>query len=323
MGFAGKFSLTDLQNLGLNQTKDSSSGCVPNFPTSRSTAESNGFGYPNNGEFDYSDTGAPCNMCAFSYGDDSCTGAIGSPIIAGHRPAVIRKSFHGDPTNCCQTGNLLDSSGNTCDPIYQNSDNCTTALTNYCNNTDNVSSAKCSGFIQKHGKDQFLDTINAYCKKGDNVKGTFCQTMKNAGTDQIVTDYCKANPNDNSFCGCYNLSSDYVSIIDQLAAKGQTLTPWCSLKTCATNSIAYKPYSWDGTCPSNTICLQSINVGSAKTTDFSNINFSCTNNTSTNNVSVGTSILDKIKANLKITFIVTTIVIVIVIVIVIILSSKT
>jgi len=300
MGFAGKFNSSDLQNLGLNQTKDAGSGCVaPNSGSQpgsgRAVAEEHGFGYPNNGEFDFYLGNTPCSRCLFTNGDDSCTGALAP---AGVRPAVKRIAYKGDPTECCQTGNLLDSNSNTCDPKYQNADNCTTALTNFCNNTDNISSSKCAGFIQKHGKDQFLDTINSYCKIKDNVKGTFCQTMKNAETDQIVTDYCKANKDDTSFCGCYNLGSDYVSIINQLAAKGQTLTPWCSLKTCATNSIAYKPYSWDGTCPSMNVCLQSINVGSAQNADFKNINFIC-DNTSTSNTNTVTPSSFNLASNSK------------------------
>ena len=266
-------------------------GCGPDFATgdfqtainnASHDANSIGFRFPETGEFVFSKSNQRCTMNAFNYGYESGAG------VTGFRPQLTRVSYKANLDDCCWNNpGTVDNwiaYGLTCDPKYrdQSSSECRPTMLRLCasdtNGISNMSLSKCQTFYNNNnGPSELTDNVKKYCSTGNNLKDdAFCKNLKTTWKDDLVKTYCAANPNDKDFCGCYNLQ-DYADIISALNAKGQTLIPWCHIKTCAANPTAYKPSTADASkCPSQQICLQGVDVskvgGSA---NFSNVNLSC------------------------------------------------
>lgn len=128
--YPGKFTLADLKDLTKGETKQMNKGCGPLLADS-SIAGSNydmlkkqGFGWPDNGEFEYGGVGDECNMCSLieGYGCE-CQGS-GEKVV-GKRGVVKRVAFKGDLTECC-LANIERQDANktigdyTCDPEIEN-----------------------------------------------------------------------------------------------------------------------------------------------------------------------------------------------------------
>jgi hypothetical protein len=284
MGVAGKFGLEDLQDLKIGEAKDSSSGCLPLISGSqpgsaRAWAEGTGFGYPDNGEFDFNYSGNNnCRMKSFQYGYEEESGIVGT---RGTRASVKRTSYKGERDKCCESGNKTVD-GKTCDPKYSDPliDECSAPLQNFCKNPSNMGSSRCQAYVGKVGtKGNLLESIKTYCTTGDNITSTFCQQkdLKETWTDEAVKAYCSRNPGNTDFCGCFNISPSYLALMKEVERTGTTLIPWCNYTACASNPNAYKPTTADnGNCPAVNVCLQSVQIGSVGgESAFKNVNFTC------------------------------------------------
>jgi hypothetical protein len=277
------FTANDLSTLKIGDTKEYSDGCYPCIQGSQAgggqdvaTNGPNKVYWPNTNEYSWGGLGSSCSMNPdpFKYGF-----GYGSGGVCGQRAIVKRTSYNGDKTNCCISGNVLDGE-NTCDPQYSNIalGNCDSVLSVYCSDSNNISNSKCQDFIAKRGASKLSpNAIQNYCAQGDNIVSNFCQSQpKGVWTDNAVSDYCKKYPNNQSFCGCYNLDATYTAIQNQLSIKGISMFPHCNAKTCASNNLAYIPSNAQP-CPSQDICLQSIDIGSVgNTNSISGVNFNCT-----------------------------------------------
>lgn len=275
------FTANDLATLKLGNTKEYSDGCYPCIEGSQggggqdvATNGANKVFWPNTNEFSWGGLGSSCSMNPFAYGY-----GYGSGGVCGQRATVKRTSYNGDKTNCCTSGNILDGE-NTCDPIYSDVSlgNCDSILAVYCSKPENVSNSKCQDFVSKRGASKLSpDAIQNYCAKDDNIISNFCQSQtKGAWTDNAVAAYCKKYPTNKSFCGCYNLDETYIAIQNQLEKKGISMFPHCNAKTCAANNLAYISSNVQP-CPSQDICLQTIDIGSVgNTNSISGVNFNCT-----------------------------------------------
>jgi hypothetical protein len=277
------FTANDLATLKIGDTKEYSDGCYPCIQGSQAgggqdvaTNGPNKVYWPNTNEFSWGGLGSSCSMNPdpFKYGYGYGTGGV-----CGQRAIVKRTSYNGNQVNCCTSGNLLDGE-NTCDPQYSNValGNCDSVLAVYCSDPNNISKSKCQDFISKRGASKLSpNAIQNYCAQGDNIISNFCQSQpKGTWTDNAVAAYCKKYPNNQSFCGCYNLDATYIAIQNQLEKKGISMFPHCNAKTCAANNLAYISSNVQP-CPSQDICLQSIDIGSVgNTNSISGVNFNCT-----------------------------------------------
>ncbi len=119
-----------------------------------------------------------------------------------------------------------------------------------------------------------------YCTSG-RLGEAQCQQWAiqngNSDIDARVKEYCSSNPSDLNFCGCYNFTDEVKATQKKLEANGQNITPWCNIGNCSSNTNAYKPYNRDKLCPTQQICIQSIDVGSTQAASFTGIDFSCKN----------------------------------------------
>ena len=286
------FSYDDLLDLKVNETRWHSGVCVP---TIIGTQGGSGLAYakdrvsfPNNNEFELV-VGDNCNMNSNvpNYGEELNNPAWYQGTIGGWRAGVKRKRYNANESFCCATGNK-NFDKNTCDPKWsnRNSNDCQPHMRNYCfvdNKGDYLNKPECNSWLNETlPKNVDESKINLFCSWGNNVIGEFCKANKTVGMDKNVEDYCKRNPTDTDFCGCYNLPEDYKTVQTQLQAKGQTLIPWCNLTQCASNTKAYRASTnKDAVCPSQTICLNNIQVGSANTANLEGVSLSCDQTTTT------------------------------------------
>ena len=276
------FSPNDLTSLKIGDIKEySGGGCYPCISGSQggsgqddATNGPNKVFWPDTNEYAWGGLGSSCSMNPFAYGY-----GYGSGGVCGQRATVKRMSYNGNQTNCCISGSILDGNS-TCDPQYSDVSfgKCDSVLSTHCSDPKNIASGRCIDFISKRGASKLApNAIQSYCATGDNIISTFCQSQpKGIWMDNAVSAYCKKYPTNQSFCGCYNLNATYIAIQQQLEAKGISLLPNCNAQTCAANNLAYIPSNVQ-TCPSQDICLQSIDIGSVgNTSAISGVNFNCT-----------------------------------------------
>jgi hypothetical protein len=128
-------------------------------------------------------------------------------------------------------------------------------------------------------KNSFAKCPREYCLNLNNVGKPECKTWCNenpGACDDVVINYCKANPDDTEYCGCIN-TQKYDALSKSLAKAGSTLLPSCHIEQCVKPS-AYKTQNLKNIiCPSQQICLQGVDLeatGTAKT-ELSNFNFEC------------------------------------------------
>ena len=285
-GYSQTFSLSDLQNLDVNTTREMGHGCGPNvggtaggsgydFLTKR------GFGFPNNGEFQWGGLGSSCSMCSGDYGCDNCTG---TKAVSGRRGTVKRTAYLADPATCCTTqpgGSLLDNK--TCSPDYAASNygngKCNDPMASMCaQGTNIVSNANCvtwrNAVGPSNGQAQAL--MKSYCSKGDNLTNGTCQQWLSANKNELqgwydteVGGYCASHPDNKTFCACYNLPEELKnnSKLSAIAVK-----PYCYYDTCSSGTGAYVSKDMkESTCPVLQVCDQKV---SANLTDSEIMNLS-------------------------------------------------
>jgi len=153
-----KFTLNDLQDLRIGDPpKQMEKGCGaaiegPSAGDCQETLRNKGFGWPDNGEFEWGGMGDNCTLCDGEYGCE-CPGGIG-----GRRGRVKRKAFKGDPSECCLANMERKDAKKivgdyTCDPKYRdpNSTDCTNIYADYCKEGDRMmTDAKCQYLAQSN-----------------------------------------------------------------------------------------------------------------------------------------------------------------------------
>lgn len=258
-------------------------------------------GWSGNGE-----TGS-CYFCNGNTGTTSiessgCTGA--SCAVAGRKLSCKLTSYMGDQTTCCQTG-LTSSSSGTCNPNWGNGDNyssgtCDNVMQSYCtsNNYANWNNTQCQKwYTARSSQDAEKALMLGYCKVGDNIKtdgncNTFC-TANPGMCDTYVASYCAVHPEDQGFCGCYNLPKIWTEgPLTAGAAK-----PACYVPACSSGGVAYRsvPMQTDAThCPSIAICNQTLTANMTNS-EVAALNQSCNiiQTTDTTNNTVTTPVAAK------------------------------
>lgn len=234
------FTVNDLVDLGIGQTKQAGTGCGPNIDGSQPGScldqlTNKGFSWPQNSEFSWGGLGDDCQMCSADYGCD-CT----SNSINGKRGSVKRVAYMADPAQCCIKGTQIIN-GNTCDPQYRgySSTSCDEPMLNYCKNSK-WSTPECMAWTQaavNAGRTVPNVPISNYCQQGTNFTKPECQqwcglvrnnTSMQSACDSSVTNYCSNNPSD-PLCTCMQPPQN-VSQIQNLMATSKV----CWYKPCQT-----------------------------------------------------------------------------------------
>lgn len=272
------YTLQDLQNLGLNQTKQASTGCCPNIGGGQSGSgqqkcRSKGFSWPNNDEFAWGGLGGSCSMCsdtAKGYGCSSPCGS-GGGTIGGSRPTVKRIAYNADPKDCCLHASQSNPiRGNkTCAPDYRgiNASGCFDELQSHCSSSRAFNNECISWGSSSPQAQASIDIAKAvYCNNPNNYRNNpdcrdWCNTDGRGKCDRAVTDFCADNANkDNNICSCINspLVNPQCSVITQ---DGEDLSDvdcqhgggyWTSNMTAMVENQA---------CPDTYNCRQDFNIG--------------------------------------------------------------
>jgi len=251
----GQFTLTDLKDLPIGQTKEMSSGCGPDIGGTQvgscyDQLRGKGFGWPNNGEFGWGGTGNSCSLCSFNYGCE-CAGGVG-----GKRGTVTRTNFNGNPTKCCTspsnkwwdgTGATPLDTDKTCHPDSKDyaKTYCDQYMATYCATDNNAGNTQCSKWAVaavNRGSEIANNIMSNYCSQGTNYGTPACQTwvkatlgkpsLKYAG-DSALSAYCQNNSTDPK-CACQNPPQNVTSL-----QKILTTPKVCWYEPCKTDSTQY------------------------------------------------------------------------------------
>jgi len=215
------FTLSELADLGINQTRES--GCGPQT-THESSLREKGWGFPNNGEFVYAGKGSACKThWEPRYYGCECS----SWNVDGNRGVVQRTRFSADPTQCCSTAPYNKIIGDkTCDPKYLNqykTTDCDALMLNYCNQGDNWTKQECIQWVAaaiNNGRDVPNAYISTWCADKANFATDACQkwcsaTRRNqsmrSACDISLQYYCRNNPTDPN-CTCLEPPEDITKI---------------------------------------------------------------------------------------------------------------
>lgn len=313
MGMSQAFSLNDLQNLGLNETREMGHGCGPNIGGQQAGSGydrlvQRGFGYPNNGEFAWGGLGSSCSQCSDpdnGYGCDNCSG---SKAVSGRRGTVRRIAYLGDVNACCTTQPGLVNN-QTCSPDYNASNysngKCNDPMSSMCaQGTNIVDNANCVTWRNAVGVNngQAQALMKAYCSSGDNLTGSTCQQWLAANPTQLkgwydteAGKYCSSHPDNKTFCACYNLPTELTqnSKLSAIAVK-----PYCYYDKCSAGTGAYVSQDMmASTCPTIQVCNQTVNANLTDS-EIKALNITCnqtseatttTNNNSASNTTTNNS----------------------------------
>jgi hypothetical protein len=184
------FSLDELQDLSIDDQKQQNHGCGPDISGSQAGSwkdqlRDKGFGWPDNGEFNWGDMGDGCTMCAgvWDYGKE-CNSGVG-----GRRPKVKRVAFNGNKDDCCWANHRGKDStktkdGKTCDPKYRdpNGNDCTSVYRPFCESGSRI-------------------VDNDWCKPFESSNSTlyntlmknYCNSSYDSAKHSRCIDWCKSN----------------------------------------------------------------------------------------------------------------------------------
>lgn len=287
-GGSRAFSLSELVDLPIGGTKEMGNGCGPNISGTQGGSgydwlSKKGFGWPNNGEFDWGGLGNSCAMCSDplrGYGCDNCSGGN---TVGGRRGSVKRIAYNADPAQCCIQGQQIIGN-NTCDPVYlsYNNTQCDIPMLNYCKQ-GKWGSTECQSWVQailNAGRTVANVDLSAYCSSGTNYNTTECQAWASAvrrqpamrsASDASVTTYCSNNPSDPN-CACMQPPSN-VTAIENLMATSKA----CWYKPCQTltndNYITSTMLDQKNSCVNTTCVIDAGDItisGSGNTVQFDN-----------------------------------------------------
>jgi hypothetical protein len=198
------FTLQELVDVGVGDTKEMTRGCGPNLGgtgggSGYDMLKNKGFGWPENGEFEWGGLGNDCGLCSVDYGCE----CAGGDAIGGKRGQVKRVKYLGDKQACClrnagQSKNAVQTvNGTTCDPMYRDpsSSECTAVIKDYCNSGANkiVNDPLCRNLVNTNG--------TVY----NRLMSEFCNaSMENADTNECI-EWCASN---STLCTKLNTKTD-------------------------------------------------------------------------------------------------------------------
>ncbi len=287
-----KMSLSELKDLGLNKTMDNPYGCGRvNESGTFNDLVKYGWGYPDNGEFEYGGAGSKCNICWWDWG---CECPDKKDWADGKRGKVKRVAYKAPENKCCETGNQLID-GKTCDPKYKDptSSACRTSMESYCAKDNNITKPRCREALFNTDNGKLIESATKHCEVGGPERNEFCMEFcskksKESVCNSAATAYCQRNPTNTDYCGCIN-TQQHAKILKRLEENGLSTLPHCMLQQCATNPNAYKPFGRES-CPSQNTCVQGINVDDVGgSTALADNTFSCEIDATTTNQITNTS----------------------------------
>lgn len=194
------FSLTDLADLGVNDTKEMDKGCGPHVDGTAGGSgyaylKGQGFGWPENGEFEWGGLGDSCGLCSADWGCQ-CSG---DKAVIGKKGKVKRTVFKGDPKECCfQNSSAKNSTkivnGLTCAPKYRDPSNseCNAFFLEYCSGDKIVNDQKCIN-LKNTNSTLYNQLMTNHCNA----------SASNANTSNCI-DWCKSNMSSCTMLGTLN-----------------------------------------------------------------------------------------------------------------------
>ena len=293
-GMSRQFTLDELADLPVGGIREMGNGCGPGIEGTQGGGgydrlKSRGFGWPDNGEFNWGGLGSSCAMCSEvgnGYGCDNCGGA---QAIGGNRGTVKRIAYGADPGACCRSNGSKILNGKTCDPRYRNytGTDCDDPMLTYCN-PNNWGTQECRAWTQAvitSGRTVPNVALSNYCSLGNNFAKPECQewcsivrnnrSMRSA-CDASSINYCKNNPTD-PLCTCANPPPTITKIQDLMAN-----AKVCWYKPCQTlsndNYITSTMADQKKSCVSTACLIDAGNVSISGSNNVVKFDNSCATN---------------------------------------------
>lgn len=192
-----KYSVDELKELNIGDTKQQDQGCAYYLYDEEYDSKWAGFGWPDNGEFEWGGLGDGCAYCSWGRGK-VCEGHDG--FGGGGKPRVKRIAFKGDPTACCLANNIRNNQtyivdGKTCDSRYRKPDSseCIRIMNEQCANDNIINKTECINWAYADGKNRLM---KEYCN----------DSTENSRKEKCIN-WCKQNSTE---CTLLNTINDCV-----------------------------------------------------------------------------------------------------------------
>lgn len=259
------FSLDELVDLKIDEEKQMEKGCGPiNAVTHNSSLKDQGFGWPDNGEFDWGSWGDTCWMASDKHGCEY----LKFGYVLGKRGKVKRVAYKGDPLECCKAntsaaGASKTADGKTCDPDkYRNASSyeCNALLDTYCKENDNMNTQECKNLV-KSNSTLYNQLMSDYCNRSkDNAQkdvcSNWCSTNSSKCTLINLINSCKEKGLDESCTqtDIDNLQSECVKY-GMVTGLGTVIGDYkCTKEGLATLKADCDTYKLDsGSCSANAL----------------------------------------------------------------------
>jgi hypothetical protein len=186
-----KFSLDDLKDVAKGSDKQMEKGCgYGDFDvTNEGNLREKGFGWPENGEFEYGGRGDNCNLCDGEYGCE-CNQTNHVP---GKRGKVRRRQYKADPKECClanmESKDKTKTIGDyTCDPTYRNPGNteCGNYYSDYCKESNNLFNPNCQA-LKNTNSSLYNILMTEKCNTNEHYKNNTCLAWCNEAESNSCT----------------------------------------------------------------------------------------------------------------------------------------
>jgi hypothetical protein len=184
------FTLSELADVDEGDTKQMPKGCGPNIEGDLGGSRldylrQKGWGWPENGEFEYGGGGDACGVCSFDYGCE----CAGIDAVIGSKGKVKRKAFLADKTECCLANSSARDSvktigDKTCAKAYRDPSrtDCTNVFNTYCSHDDRiVNDEKCKKLV------------NTNASLYNQIMETYCNLNNTNANSNACIDWCGSN----------------------------------------------------------------------------------------------------------------------------------
>lgn len=185
-----KFSLDELKDLKVGDSKQMEKGCgYGDFDvTNEGNLKEKGFGWPENGEFEFGGRGDYCNLCDGEYGCE-CNDTNHVP---GKRGKVKRRLFKADSKDCClanmESKDKTKTIGNyTCDPLYRNpgGTECGNYYRDYCKESNNLFNPNCQA-LKNTNSSLYNQLMTEKCNTAEHYKSSMCMNWCTTNSDSCT-----------------------------------------------------------------------------------------------------------------------------------------
>lgn len=187
-----KFSLNDLKDVKENEDKEMPKGCGPDTQENQEWLKKRGFGWPENGEFQWGGLGSGCGLCS-DVGDGYGCECHGGNAVVGKRGKVKRIAYKANTKDCCLANmegkdkTYIINNQYTCHPDNRNPGhtNCSNIYRDYCKESNNLFNPNCQA-LKNTNSSLYNQLMTEKCNTAEHYKSSMCMNWCTNNSDSCT-----------------------------------------------------------------------------------------------------------------------------------------